>query len=269
MVGHRLEASVHLVTSDIRNEKNIHNCLRNVGLEIKQFILNPLASAEAVLDSSEKNLGSAVIDIGGGTTDVIVYHNNGVRHTGIIPLGSINITSDIAHGLQTTFEQAEELKKNYGCAKIALASDKKNILVAGIGGREDRLISQIDLARLIEPRLIEIFALAENEIKKKENIGFLTFGIILTGGGSLLEQTSDLAIDIFQQPIKIANPIKTGGFKDKLENPKCATVLGLIRYDMEKEFNFDYKNESKSFIKKLPGFNKVYKNIKSILKDLI
>ena len=266
MVGHRLEASVHLVTSDIRNEKNIQTCLRNAGLEIKQFVLNPLASAESVLDHNEKNLGAAVVDIGGGTTDVIVYHNNGVRHTGIIPLGSNNITSDIAHGLQTTFEQAEELKISYGCAKSALANDEKNIRVEGIGGRDGRLISQKDLANMIEPRMVEILAMALSEIKKKEHSGFLTFGVILTGGGSLLYNTSDLAIDVFQQPIKIANPIKTGGFADILGNPKCATVLGLIQYEID---NKDILTEEENLFEKIPNMKNVVGKIKGFFEDFI
>ncbi len=266
MIGHRLEASVHLVTSDVRNEKNIRTCLRNAGLDIKQFVLNPLASAESTLDPNEKNLGAAVVDIGGGTTDVIVYHNNGVRHTGIVPIGSNNITSDIAHGLQTTFEQAEELKKNYGCAKSALASDEKNIKVEGIGGRDGRLISQKELAQLIEPRLVEILAMASAEIKKKDNSRFLTFGVILTGGGSLLHNTSDLAIDVFQQPIKIANPIITGGFGDILENPESATVLGLIQYEMN---NKDSVIEEESFFEKIPGIDTVIGKVKNVFKNLI
>tara|TARA_B100001029_G_C15059589_1_gene457236 strand:- start:1161 stop:2429 length:1269 start_codon:yes stop_codon:yes gene_type:complete len=266
MVGHRLEASVHLVTSDLRNEKNIETCLRNVGLEIKNFVLNPLASAEAVLDHNEKNLGAAVVDIGGGTTDVIVYHNNGVRHTGVVPIGSNNITSDIAHGLQTTFEQAEELKLNYGCAKSALANDEKNIRVKGIGGREGRLISQKDLTLLIEPRMVEILAMALSEIKKKEHSGFLTFGVILTGGGSLLTNISDLAIDVFQQPIKISNPIKTGGFEDKLGNPSCSSVIGLVKYEIE---NKDINKESDNFLGQLPKVGDVVSKIKNIFNNFI
>ena len=266
MVGHRLEASVHLVTSDVRNEKNIQTCLRNADLEINQFVLNPLASAEAVMDHNEKNLGAAVVDIGGGTTDVIVYHNNGVRYTGIVPLGSNNITSDIAHGLQTTFEQAEELKINYGSAKSALVSDEKNIRVEGIGGRDGRLISQKDLTRLIEPRMVEILAMALSEIKKKEHPGFLTFGIILTGGGSLLNNTKDLAIDVFQQPIKIANPIKTGGFEDILGNPKYASVLGLIQYEIE---NKDLLKEEEHLFEKLPDIKNVVGKIKRIFENFI
>jgi len=266
MIGHRLEASVHLVTSDLRNEKNLQTCLRNVGLEVKQFVLNPLASAEAVLDHNEKNLGAAVVDIGGGTTDVIVYHNNGVRHTGIVPIGSNNITSDIAHGLQTTFEQAEELKKKYGCAKSALASDEKNIRVEGIGGRDGKLISQKDLTSLIEPRMVEILAMALNEIKKKEHSGFLTFGVILTGNGSLLANTSDLAMDVFQQPIKIASPIKTGGFEDKLGNPGCSSVIGLIQYEIE---NKDIIKEEESFLGQLPKVGDVVDKIKNIFNNFL
>ena len=232
MTGHRLEASVHLVTSDVRNEQNIESSLRRVNIDVEQFVLNPLASSYAVLDPNEKNLGVAMVDIGGGTTDVIVYHNDGVRHTGIVPIGSNNITSDIAHGLQTTIEQAEMLKINHGIAKSALAEDEKTIQIEGIGGREGKLISPRELSNLIEPRLVEIFALALNEIKKKDYPGFLTFGVILTGGGCLLNNAKDLALDVFQQPIKLATPIETGGFKDKLDDPRYSTAVGLAQYGL-------------------------------------
>ena len=266
MVGHRLEASVHLVTSDLRNEKNLRTCFRNVGLEIKQFILNPLASAESVLDHNEKKLGAAVVDIGGGTTDVIVYHNNGVRHTGVIPLGSNNISSDIAHGLQTTFEQADELKIKFGCAKIASANEEKNIRVKGIGGRGGKLISQTDLASLIEPRVVEILAMALNEIKKKEHTGFLTFGVIMTGNGCLLNNLEELAVDVFQQPVKIAEPIKTGGFEEKLKRPCYASALGLLQYEID---NKDIVNKEDNILGHLPKVGDVYNKIKDILNNLV
>lgn len=261
MTGHRLEASVHLVTSDIRNEQNIESSLRRVDLEVEQFVLNPLASSYAVLDPNEKNLGVALVDIGGGTTDVIVYHNDGVRHTGIVPLGSNNITSDIAHGLQTTLEQAEMLKIHYGIAKSALADDEKTIQIEGIGGREGKMISPRELAHLIEPRLVEIFALALNEIKKKDSPGFLTFGVIITGGGCLLKNAKDLALDVFQQPIKIATPIQTGGFGEILNNPRFATAVGLAQYgSLHSDLN-EQNDSMTDWISDIPKLGEKLKNI--------
>ena len=230
LAGHRLEAKVHLVTSAINVEKDLNSCIEKVGVNVLDFVLEPLASAHSVLDENERNLGVILIDIGGGTTDVIVYHETGVLHAGAVPLGGDNITYDIAYGVQTTLEQAEQLKCQYGSAKSAMADPEENITIAGISGRDAKTISKKSLAEIIEPRMDEIFRLVKNEIRKSDYKGEYTFGIVLTGGGSQLEHVSDLAQELFQQPIKIGKPNLPESVSEKVNTPRYATGVGLINY---------------------------------------
>ena len=242
--GHRLEAKVHLVTSAINTEKDIRTCIEKAGVEILDFVLEPLASAYSVLDINERDLGVVLIDIGGGTTDVIVYRDGGVMHAGAIPIGGSNITNDIAYGLQTTREQAELIKCKHGSARTALANPEENITIAGTGGRDSKMVSQNQLASIIEPRMDEIFRLAKNEINKSNYLGENTFGIVLTGGGSRLRHVEDLAQDIFKQPIKIGMPELKGGISEKVNNPRFSTAVGLIKYGIQNWQDLDYGDES-------------------------
>ena len=230
LAGHRLEAKVHLVTSAINVEKDLHTCLEKAGVEVMDFVLEPLASAHSVLDENERKLGVILVDIGGGTTDLIIYHEGGVLHAGTVPLGGSNITYDIAYGVQTTLEQAEELKCQYGSAKSPLADPEENINITGTNGRESKTISRKNLAAIIEPRMDEIFRLVKNEIRKSDYPGDYTFGIVLTGGGSRLEHVTDLAQEIFQQHIKVGQPHLSGGVSEKVNNPRYSTAVGLINY---------------------------------------
>jgi cell division protein FtsA len=230
LAGHRLEAKVHLVTSAINVEKDLHTCIEKAGVDVIDFVLEPLASAHSVLDDNERKLGVILVDIGGGTTDVIVYHEDGVLHAGTVPLGGTNITYDIAYGVQTTLEQAEQLKCEYGSAKSALADPEENININGTNGRDAKILSRKNLASIIEPRMDEILRLVKNEIRKSDFPGEYTFGIVLTGGGSRLDHVIDLAQEIFQQPIKVGAPKLTGGVSEKVNNPRYSTSVGLINY---------------------------------------
>ena len=253
LAGHRLEAKVHLVTSAINVEKDLNTCLEKVGIKIREFVLEPLASAYSILDENEQQLGVILVDIGGGTTDVIVYHEKGVLHAGAIPLGGHNITYDIAYGVQTTMEQAEKLKCQYGSAKSAMADPEENITITGTGGRENKIISKKRLAEIIEPRMDEILKLVKNEIRKSDYYGEYTFGIVLTGGGAQLEHISDLAQEIFKQPIKIGKPQLKGGVSEQVNTPRYSTSVGLINYGKNNwnNKNFDELNSLSSLIKNL------------------
>ena len=242
LAGHRLEAKVHLVTSAINVEKDLHTCLEKAGVEIMDFVLEPLASAHSVLDKNERKLGVILIDIGGGTTDVIVYLEDCVMHAGTVPLGGSNITYDIAYGVQTTLEQAEELKCQYGSAKSPLADPEENINITGTNGRESKTFSRKNLATIIEPRMDEIFRLVKNEIRKSDYPGDYTFGIVLTGGGSQLEHVTDLAQEIFQQHIKVGQPHLSGGVSEKVNNPRYSTAVGLINYGRQNWSELEYDN---------------------------
>ena len=183
-----------------------------------------------MLDSDEKKLGVALIDIGGGTSDIIIYNNQSVLHTAAIPLGGMSITNDIAYSLTINLEQAEELKCNHGVAKEALSSDENTIIIKGTNGRDNIEISQKKLAAIIEARMKEIFHLAKSEIRKFENEVKLNFGVVLTGGGSKLNSIQDLAQEVFELEVKVGKPNSINGIDDIINNPRYATTIGLIKY---------------------------------------
>ena len=245
--GHRLEANVHLVTIARNIESDLKTCLDRIGLDFQGFILEPLASASAVLDSDEKQLGVALIDIGGGTSDIIIYSNNSVIHTAAIPLGGMSITNDIAYGLTVNLDQAEKLKCKHGIAKEALSSDDKNIIIEGTNERSNVELSQKKLSNIIEARMKEIFHLAKSEIRKVENEVKLSFGVVLTGGGSKLSNIEDLAQELFELEVKIGKPNSINGIDDIINNPRYATTIGLIQYVASGSDNkrmYENKNET-------------------------
>ena len=259
MIGNRLETKVHLVTSEVAIEKNITKCIDQAGLDINDIVLNPLATSFSVLDKNEKNLGIALIDIGAGTTEIIVYTDGGVKHTGIIPLGGNNITLDIAHGVQTTIENAEKLKIDYGIAKEALANPEEIINIKDINNNDIKNLNQKELASFIEPRMEEILMLAKAEIRKCGQGEVFTFGIKLTGGGALLKNSVDLASNIFFQPVKIGKPNLSGGISEDLNNPIFSTTVGLLNYSIKNKNN--YLNEKISIFNIIDSFKKFIKEI--------
>ncbi len=262
--GHRLEANVHLVTIARNIETDLKTCLERVGIEFDGLILEPLASASSVLDNNEKQLGVSLIDIGGGTTDIIIYNNKSVLHTAAIPLGGESLTNDIALGLTVTLEQAEKLKCDYGLAKESLASDENDIVISGTNGRSDSKISQRNLSAIIEARMKEIFYLAKNEIQKIENECNLNFGVVLTGGGSNLNNIQDLAAEVFELEVQQGIPNSINGIDDIINNPRYATTIGLIKYIAENKDLRMIKNEDDldliDLIKKY--YNKIIKKLK-------
>ena len=262
--GHRLEANVHLVTIARNIENDLKTCLERVGIAFDGLILEPLASGSSVLDIHEKQLGVALIDIGGGTTDIIIYNNKSVLHTAAIPLGGESLTNDIALGLRITLKQAEKLKCNYGLAKESLASNENDIVVAGINGREDLKISQKKLSSIIEARMQEIFYHAKSEIRKIENECNLNFGVVITGGGSNLQNIEDLAMEVFELEVQKGIPNSINGIDDIINNPRYATTIGLIKYIAENE---NFKRETEFEDPDLIDFiKKYYKKIMKYLK---
>ncbi len=231
--GHRLEANVHIVTIARNIETNLKTCLGRVGIEFNGLILEPLASASSVLDNHEKQLGVALIDIGGGTTDIIIYNNKSVMHTAAIPLGGKSLTKDIALGLTITLNQAEKLKCKHGLAKESLSSDENDIIIIGTNGRSDSKISQRKLSAIIEARMKEIFVLTKSEIRRVENECHLNFGVVITGGGSNLKNIEDLAMEVFELDVQQGIPNSINGIDDIINNPRYATTVGLIKYIAE------------------------------------
>ena len=232
--GVRLEAEIHIVTGAMTAINNVIKCVHRAGIGVKDIVLQPLASSYSVLNRDEKELGCALLDIGGGTTDLAVFNEEAIRYTSVIGLGGKNITSDIAIGLRTPIENAETIKVKYGCALRSMASKEETIEVPGPGEREPRNVSLDILGTIIEPRMEELFSLAKHEIQNNEFSGLMGAGIILTGGASLLRGSAELAEQIFDMPVKIGYPRGFGGgLTDIINNPAYATVLGLILYGVD------------------------------------
>ena len=234
LYGKRLELNAHLVTISKGSEKNLRNCLNDC-IDIDSFVLEPLASAYAVLNKQERELGTVLIDIGGGTTDIIIYKNNGVQDSGAIPMGGNIITKDIALGIQQKTgeclenKELETLKHDYGSAKKECI-DQSQTIILNIDNREIT-INEYDLANIIQSRMIEIFEEVKRKISKS-NISNNPFGIVITGGGSQLKNTDILAQEIFEQNIVIGYPRNINGTEDIIRNPRFSTAIGLIKYGL-------------------------------------
>jgi cell division protein FtsA len=232
MCGVRLEAEVHIVTGAVTSAQNIYRSVKKAGLEVCDLVFQPLASSYSLLSPDEDELGVVLVDLGGGTTDIAIFHDGSIRHTAVIGVGGKNVTNDIAIGLRTSVQQAEEIKKSYGCALSALVNSDEMIQVPGVGGGEPKQISRSVLASIIEPRAEEILSLVLGEMKKTNYSDLLAAGVVLTGGGSLLEGMVELAEQIFDLPVKKGIPQGFSGLVDVVSTPIHSTGVGLILYGL-------------------------------------
>ena len=228
MSGVRLEVRVHIVTGAVSAAQNIIKCVRRCGLEVQDLMLQPLASSLAVLTGDEKELGVALIDVGGGTTDVAIFTGGAIRHTVVLPVAGDQITSDIAMALRTPIPDAEEIKLRWGVAKEVLADPEERIEIPGIGDRPPRLLSRQALASVVEPRVEEIFSMAQKAIRESGFEDGVASGVVLTGGTSLLPGMNELAEDVFLKPARVGWPAYEGALADVIRNPRYATVVGLL-----------------------------------------
>jgi len=230
MAGVRLEAKAHIVTGAITSIQNVIKSISRIGLEVKELVLEQLAASEAVLSNDEKALGAALIDIGGGTTDIAVFSEGSIKHTAVLPVGGQYVTSDISTGLRTPLTEAEKIKIEYGCAYMPLIPKDEMIEVPSVGGREPRNVSRQILGRIIEPRMDEILTMAQKEISRSGCEDILAAGIVLTGGGAILEGIPELAEQIFNMPVRRGVPMGTFGLTDIVNSPLYATGVGLVLY---------------------------------------
>ncbi|MCX7202639.1 MAG: cell division protein FtsA [Burkholderiales bacterium] len=228
MSGVRLDVKVHIVTGAVSAAQNIIKCVRRCGLEVQDLILQPLASSSAVLTEDEKELGVALVDIGGGTTDIAIFTGGSIRHTAVIPIAGDQITSDIAMALRTPTPDAEDIKVRYGIAKQVLAEPSERIEVPGIGDRGPRSLSRQALAAVIEPRVEELFSLVQQAIRESGYEELLSSGVVITGGTSQLPGLAELGEDIFLKPVRLGVPQYSGGLADVVRTPRFATVHGLL-----------------------------------------
>jgi cell division protein FtsA len=230
MAGVRLEAKVHIVTGSVTSAQNIIKCANACGLNVADIVLEQLASSESVLSEDEKELGVAVVDIGGGTTDIAIFSGGSLVHTAVLSVGGNHLTNDIAVGLRTPMAEAERIKQRYGCAMTSRVSPEETIEVPSVGGRPPRVLSRQILSEIIEPRVEEIFAFVGREIRNSGYEDLIASGVVITGGTTILEHMPELAEEVLGTPVRRGLPKGVGGLVDVVRNPKFATGVGLVLY---------------------------------------
>jgi cell division protein FtsA len=230
MSGVRLGVRVNLITAASSPVQNIVRCAERCGLSVADVVLEPLASADAVLSEDEKEIGVAVIDIGGGTTDMLLYVDGGIAHVGVVPVGGNNVTADIAAGLRTPMGEAERIKRNDGCALGRMIAEDEEVEVPGVGGHVARVVPRRVLCDIIEPRIEEIFAVLRTRIEDTGLLEQLAAGAVLTGGAVLMEGMTEFAEEILGMPVRLGVPIGVRGITQLVAGPQYATGVGLIQY---------------------------------------
>ncbi len=235
MSGVRLEAQVHIVTAAVTSAQNIVKCANKAGLNVIDIVLEPLASAQAVLADDEKELGVCMIDIGGGTTDIAVFQEGSIKTTAVLGLGGYHLSNDIAVGLRTPFDDAERIKKKFGVASSRYLSNDDVLTVPSVGGRRPREISRKILCEIIEPRVEEILSLARQEVQRAGLINQIPSGVVLTGGASALDGLPELAEEVFEAPVRRGLPTHIGGLQDVVRSPMFATGVGLALFGMSQD----------------------------------
>jgi cell division protein FtsA len=230
MSGVRLEVEVHLVTGATSSVRNVIRSVNRAGLQVQDVVLEPLASAEAILSEQEKELGVMLIDIGGGTTDVALFRDGAVWYTGVLPLGGDHISNDIAVGLRTPTADAEDLKKRHGSALTALVREDETVDVPSVGGRKARHLSRHILSEIIQPRVEEMFTLIARDVARAGLEDAAAAGVVLTGGTSIMRGVPELAEQIFDVPVRRGVPAGISGLADVVQSPIYSTAVGLALY---------------------------------------
>lgn len=233
MNGVRLEAKVHVVTGAISTAQNLIKCANRAGIQVTKLCLQPIASSAAVLSADEKELGVALVDIGGGTTDIAIFREGALLHTSVLPIGGVHITNDISVGVRASIDAAEKIKINHGCALASLVKEDETIEVPAVGEGKSRVVSRKILSEIIEPRVEEIFSLIQTEITRSGYADLLAAGMVFTGGTTLLQGMIELGDFFFEMPLKRGAPIRLGGLKEVVNSPKFSTAVGLLKYGAE------------------------------------
>lgn len=234
MAGVRLEVDVHIVTGAVSSAQNLVKAIQKAGYQVRDLVLEPLASSDGVLSDDEKDLGVALVDIGGGTTDIAIFNEGAIRHTAVIGLGGQSVTNDIAIGLRTPQREAERIKERFGAAMTSLVDPDEEIVVQSMAGQPERRIGRRVLASIIQPRMEEILALIQNDIRKTKWHDKIPAGLVLTGGASALPGTAELAERQLDLPIRIGYPIGVTGLVDSVADPRFATGVGLVLYGRDR-----------------------------------
>ena len=249
MVGQRLEANVHVVTSSTAATQNLVTAANRAGILISDTVVEPLASAEACLTQDERDLGACLLDIGGGTTELIVYGGGVVRHTGAVPVGGDHFTNDLAVGLRTPIPEAERIKRHHGCAAASLLQEDTAIEIASVGDRPPRTIFARMLTDIIEPRAQEFLALIRDEMRRAGLESQIPAGFVLSGGGARLNGLVEMMEQAFHLPVRVAEPRGLADMPEQVEQPEYATVVGLVLYGAKARRNHALR--STNFVAKL------------------
>ncbi|MCK4485564.1 MAG: cell division protein FtsA [Desulfobacterales bacterium] len=263
MSGVRLEAKVHIVTGAVASAQNIIKCANRAGLDVCDIVLQSLASSEAALSEEEKALGAALIDFGGGTTDLAIFKSNSIKHTSVLALGGNNLTHDISVGLRIPMAEAEKIKIKYGSCLTGGIGKDETIEVAGVGGRKPRTLSRQILGEILEPRVEEIFNLTHREVYRASMEDSITSGVVVTGGACLLEGVVDIAESVFNLPTRVGKPAGIGGLVDVVNNPMYATAVGLVLYGARSHPKRKFRIRDDNI------FDRVTARMKKWFKDII
>jgi cell division protein FtsA len=266
MHGYRLEVEAHIITAAAANLANLRQCVQSAGVQVLQFVLNPLASAEVVLTDTERQMGTVVCDIGGGTTDMAIYIDGDVWHTMVLAIGGNHITSDIAHGLRLPIDNAEEIKKQYGCAEDDMVNLSDIFSVRSFGADQPVQVNRRELTQIIQARVEEIFDLVLQEIKRSGYDGLLPAGMILTGGTSNLPGIRNLASKTLGLPVRTAKPENLIGLVDQLQHPEYSTAVGLLNWALLMNEAGPVNRGTKFHFR---GGNNNWDKVKNFLKGLL
>lgn len=264
MSGVRMEAKIHIVTGAVTSAQNIIKCANRAGLDVCDIVLESLASSEAVLSEEERNLGAALIDFGGGTTDMAVFARGAIKHTSVLALGGDNLTYDISIGLRTPRMEAEKIKIKYGCALPSTIGNDETIEVPGVGGRKPRVLSRQILGEILEPRVEEIFTLIQSDLLRSGYEDLINSGVVITGGSAELNGITEIAEQVFNAPCRVGYPQGIGGLVEVVNKPMYATAVGLVLYGAKRS-----KGGKKFRIRDTNIFSRVTERMKKWFKDII
>lgn len=240
IVGTRLEANVHIITSSLAAAQTVLHCLQVADVQLEDLVLQSLASSLAVLTDDDRELGVALLDLGGGTTDIAVFHDGSIRHTNVIGLGGEHVTRDLAHGLRLPMNEAEKIKLQHGCSHPSQIGDGDPVLLSGDDNRPERQVTRDILCAIIQPRMEEIFDLAVKELRQAECLQRITAGVVLTGGAAMIPGAVEVAEEVFNLPVRIGKPRGVYGLREICDSPMYATGAGLVLYGAQQQ-NAEYK----------------------------
>jgi len=263
MAGVRLEAKIHIVTGAVTSAHNIVKCANRSGLDVCDIVLESLASGEAVLTDEEKELGTALVDLGGGTTDLAIFSSNNIKHTFVLALGGNNFTNDISIGLRAPHAEAEKIKTKFGTCITRNISSDEMIEVPGMGGRESRKLPRQILGEILEPRTEEIFTLIKREIYRSGMENSIPSGMVVTGGSALLEGVTEISESVLDLPTRLGKPRGISGLVDVVNNPMYATGVGLVLYGAKNRTSKKFRIRDKNI------FNRVMTRMKKWFKEVV